>query len=233
MNIKDITPPILFRLFKKGKGIVSFFNGGYTFTKLKNRETIYLYAGDVPDKEEYKRYIGLSLSQKNNRHIQHDVTKKYPLPDNCVSVYQSEDVFEHIPLAILPTVINEIYRVLKPGGVFRLSIPDYRCNILNDRTLKDKSGELTFDPVGGGAFKDGKVVEGGHVWFPKYEIVKNMLEKTLFKKILFYHYYNEMGEGITNKIDYSVGYVQRTPDHDERVRNPYRPMSIVVDCIKD
>ena len=37
---------------------------------------------------------------------------------------------------------------------------------------------------------------------------------------------------ITNKIDYSLGYISRTPDNDDRVKNPYRPMSIVVDCYK-
>ena len=46
------------------------------------------------------------------------------------------------------------------------------------------------------------------------------------------YYYDESGKGITKTIDYSIGHVMRTPDHDERVQNPFRPMSIVVDCIK-
>jgi hypothetical protein len=54
----------------------------------------------------------------------------------------------------------------------------------------------------------------------------------LFDEIRFYHYYNEVGEPVTTPIDYSIGHVMRTPDHDERVREAYRPMSIVVDCIK-
>ncbi len=37
---------------------------------------------------------------------------------------------------------------------------------------------------------------------------------------------------LLQKIDYSKGYIYRTPDHDSRVKNPYRPMSIVVDCHK-
>ena len=49
---------------------------------------------------------------------------------------------------------------------------------------------------------------------------------------VFYHYYDESGKGVTEPIDYSISHVMRTPDHDERVKNPYRPMSIVVDCIK-
>ena len=84
----------------------------------------------------------------------------------------------------------------------------------------------------GERFLNGKVVKGGHVWFPNFEIVKELLSKTLFNKVIFYHYYDESGEGITKTIDYSIGHVTRTPDHDERVKNPFRPMSIVVDCIK-
>lgn len=213
--------------------ISSFSIKKLKFEDLNKVENIYLYAGDVPQRKEYEKYIGLSLNQRNKRHIKHDVINRYPLKDNCVNIYQSEDVFEHIDIERLPKIINEIYRVLKPKGIFRLSLPDYRCDIFYQRTLKDKEGELQFDPGGGGKFVNGKVMDGGHVWFPKYEIVKGILENTNFDNFNFLHYYNELGKGITNHIDYSIGYVMRTPDNDIRVQDPYRPMSIVVDCIKD
>jgi len=38
---------------------------------------------------------------------------------------------------------------------------------------------------------------------------------------------------VTKSIDHSKGLIRRTPDHDERVAHPYRPISIVVDLIKD
>ena len=208
------------------------FSHKVSFDDLLSREAIYLYAGDIPQNGLYNKFVGLSLTQANSQHIRHDVTKKLPLPDSCVDVFQSEDVFEHIPPEKLIAVINEIYRVLKPGGIFRLSLPDYRCDILYNRTLKSKDGKLLFDPGGGGKFVDGKVINGGHVWFPTYEKIRSILENTLFEEIRFYHYYNQEGETVTNPIDYSIGHVMRTPDHDERVREPYRPMSIVVDCIK-
>ena len=130
---------------------------GLQFKDLETRDNIYLYAGDVPDMVEYEKFVGLSLSQSNGNHIKHDITRKYPLPDNCVNIYQSEDVFEHIAIEKLPDIINEIYRVLKPGGIFRLSIPDYRCNLLHERTLKNELGELQFDPRGGGNLKMAKL----------------------------------------------------------------------------
>jgi predicted SAM-dependent methyltransferase len=57
-----------------------------------------------------------------------------PLQDNCVESYQAEDVFEHIDYDKLPEVINEIYRVLKPGGYFRLSVPDYGSDVYIERS---------------------------------------------------------------------------------------------------
>jgi predicted SAM-dependent methyltransferase len=202
------------------------------FSDLNKREKVYLYAGDVPPMKEYSEYIGLSLTQWNKNHIKHDVLKKYPLKDNTVDRYQSEDVFEHINYEQLHLVINEIYRILKKGGLFRLSLPDYTCDILNKRTQKNDKGELIFDPFGGGAFVNGKVINGGHLWFPTYFKVKKLLEKTDFKNYAFLHYYDESGKGTINKIDYSKGFIMRTPDNDDRVKNPYRPMSLVVDCFK-
>jgi SAM-dependent methyltransferase len=213
------------------KRLRNMFSSKISFNDLKKRETIYLYAGDVPQNGLYKKFVGLSLSQTNFQHIKHDVTKRLPLGNSCVDIYQSEDVFEYIDTKKLPLIIDEIYRVLKHGGIFRLSLPDYQCDILYNRTQKNEKGELLFDPGGGGKFIDGKV-KGGHVWFPQYKTVKKLLEKTHFEDIRFYHYYDESGKGVTRPIDYTIGHVKRTPDHDERVKTPYRPMSIVVDCIK-
>lgn len=75
-------------------------------------------------------------------------------------------------------------------------------------------------------------MKGGHVWFPQYESVKELFKSTPFSSVEFLHYYDEHGAPHLNQIDYSKVYLQRTPDHDERVMHPYRPMSIVVDCIK-
>lgn len=205
-----------------------------SFAAIAGREQIHLYAGDVPNLPEYagKGLVGLSLTASDGRHIRHDITKPYLLADGTVDSYQAEDVFEHIEYDKLVDVVDEIHRVLKPGGWFRLSVPDYRCDILRNRSLYDVSGEIAFDPVGGGAFRDGRVVDGGHVWFPTYEKVKRLIERSKFDDFKFYHYYDENGQSVTNEIDYSRGYVMRTPDHDARVQNPYRAMSIVVDMFK-
>ncbi len=180
------------------------------------------------------RFACLSLNKSNSTHLLHDLANDLPLPDNCVDVFQTEDVLEHRPYDSLVEILNEIYRVLKPGGLCRISMPDYRCDVLYHRSVKDSDGRVIFDPQGGGQFVNGKVINGGHLWFPDLENVTVLLSKTLFNKknkVNFLHYYTEK-ESITKPIDYSVCYVRRTPDHDGRVSNPYRAMSIVVDLIK-
>ncbi len=203
-----------------------------SFERLLQRERRCLYAGDVPDDRRYDHCVGLSLTRSDPRHIRHDVAARLPLPDACIDTYQSEDVFEHIEPRLLPAVLDEIHRVLRPGGLFRLSVPDYRCDLLLGRTRRDERGELLFDPGVGGALRDGKVVDGGHVWFPRFESVKALLEGSRFTDLTFLHHYDADGRPVTRPIDYSLGHVARTPDHDERVRDPYRPLSIVVDCRK-
>jgi predicted SAM-dependent methyltransferase len=195
-----------------------------------NLRSIRLYAGDIPDMKEYDGLIGLSLTQNNTKHILHDITNPFPLSDNSVDSFQAEDVLEHISYEKLVSVINEIFRILKPNGLFRLSIPDYGCDVLQNRSIKNPEGKIVFDPGGGGTFD-----KPGHVWFPRIDNVKSLLEKTEFSikgKIEFLHYYNMDGTFVMKPIDYSKGHVHRTPDFDIRVQDPRRPMSMVIDSIK-
>lgn len=208
------------------------------FNDIQNQPNIYLYCGDMDPNRIFLTgipFIGTSLYRDDSIHIKHDLTRPFGLNDNTVDVIQSEDVFEHIELDNIPDVLRDIYRVLKPNGYLRMSVPDYRCDVLYERSLKDVNGVLLFDSEGGGKYDavNNKVTHGGHVWFPKYEIVKNIIEQSPFKcNHTFYHYYDENNVPVVNDIDYTKGYVSRTPDNDDRVKSPRRPMSIVVDCYK-
>lgn len=201
-----------------------------------SRKLTHLYAGDWPSRRPNpKGFIGLSLSQNNRTHILQDVTKPHVLiPDNSVEIYQAEDVLEHIEYDQISAVLSEVHRILKPGGLFRLSVPDYRCDILYDRCLKTADGLIYHDPGGGGRWDpvNKRVVGGGHVWFPTIEKVNLLLENSPFQNIKYLHYIDGLGNSIMHQIDHSLGKVLRTPDFDSRVQSPNKVMSIVVDCIK-
>jgi SAM-dependent methyltransferase len=211
-----------------------------SFKDIQHLSNIYLYCGGMPTNRRTitgKPFIGLDRHNKPPRfHIHHNLLNKFKLNDNMVDIIQSEDVFEHLEYSQLKNVFNEIHRVLKPNGLFRLSMPDYDCDILYNRSTKDKHGNIIFDAGGGGSYNlmTRKVENGGHLWFPTYTSVKSLLEITNFpnNKIRYLHYYDETKKPVVNNIDYSMGYISRTPDNDKRVQNPRRPMSIVVDCYK-
>jgi len=49
---------------------------------------------------------------------------KLDFPDNFFDCAFSSDFFEHISLEVKEKVISEVYRVLKPGGIFVIKTPN-------------------------------------------------------------------------------------------------------------
>jgi hypothetical protein len=195
-----------------------------------------LYAGKLRRAlPQFATHFGVTPFYASTRNIKQDVSEPFPIPDGCVEVFQSEDVFEHIELSKMVPVFNEIHRVLASGGLFRLSLPDYHFDQYLQRCRRGPRGEIVFDPGGGGKFVDGRVIGGGHVWFPTIETVRDLFEKSLFGahgEVKFLQYNNGDGTFKLDAIDYSLGYIKRTPDHDARVTDRPRPISIVVDARK-
>lgn len=197
------------------------------FTDLDLNKDIFLYAGNICDEIHLSQenLYGLSITKGDERHILHDITEKYPLPDESIAAYQAEDVLEHIAFEQMVSVINEIYRILKRGSVFRICLPDYNSDLLSSLAMRDEYDNIIFDPLGGGDYSCNGVVKGGHVWFPKYDIVKDLLEKTKFTDIRFLCYHTDDKQLILHEIDSRNGYVRR-------VQNGEEVFSMVIDCYK-
>lgn len=195
-----------------------------------NRERVDLYAGDICDALhlENENLFGLSINKSDQRHLFFDITQKYPIPDECIDSYQAEDVLEHIKYEGLVQVIDEIYRILKKGSNFRICLPDYNSIWLNSITMKTAEGEFLFDPTGGGVFNNKIGIDGGgHVWFPTYENVNNLLKKTKFKDYHFLCYRDSNAILHKKTIDYSLGHIIRVRD-----RSDSEIYSMVIDLKK-
>jgi predicted SAM-dependent methyltransferase len=54
----------------------------------------------------------------------HDVTRGLPYADNTVDKIYSSHMLEHMDRHAGERVIGECFRVLRPGGIFRLVVPD-------------------------------------------------------------------------------------------------------------
>lgn len=208
------------------------------WARIFKQSPIRLYAGSLSPKAKEDGWTGLAYYRSDQWHIKHDLTKFMPIDNEVVDCFQAEDVIEHIePADLLDVTFPEIYRVMKSGGFIRISVPDYRCDYLINRCWKNDQGEPYYDPQGGGKWdaKRKRVTPGGHVWLPTYERLRSLIELSPLRNCQanWLHYYDTNGQPVMHDIDYSKGYVMRTPDHDNRVKNPRRPLSIVVDLYKD
>jgi SAM-dependent methyltransferase len=74
----------------------------------------------------------------NVRPLVHDLTKPLPFEENSVSVIYGAHVLEHLYLADAQRLLGECKRVLRPGGVIRLVVPDLRSMVAS--YLKNKNG---------------------------------------------------------------------------------------------
>lgn len=56
--------------------------------------------------------------------LHHDLRKGVPFPDGSADAVYSSHVLEHLERDVVPAVLAESLRVLKPGGVLRVVVPD-------------------------------------------------------------------------------------------------------------
>jgi len=59
-----------------------------------------------------------------HRFVHHDLVYGIPFPDGCAQAIFSSHFFEHITRADAERLLAEALRVLEPGGVIRISVPD-------------------------------------------------------------------------------------------------------------
>lgn len=69
-------------------------------------------------------YINIDIQRRCKPDILCDITGGLPFLANEVDEIRAYDFLEHIPLGKTIGVIEEIYRVLKPGGIFESLTPD-------------------------------------------------------------------------------------------------------------
>jgi SAM-dependent methyltransferase len=74
----------------------------------------------------------------NVRPLVHDLTRPLPFKENSVAVIYGAHVLEHLYLADAQRLLGECLRVLRPGGVIRLVVPDLHSMVAS--YLNNKNG---------------------------------------------------------------------------------------------
>jgi SAM-dependent methyltransferase len=205
----------------------------------------YLYFGSLgPHERQYQipNFTGLALEPAHDRERKHDLAAALPYPAGSIAKIQAQDVLEHLAFDKVPFVLDEIYRVLKPGGIFRLSVPDYRCPVLKRRSIYDARGRVIgdllmgatsyLDPATGEArvrfSEDGEA----HLWFPRYELITHLVLKSEIRKaqIHFYQGFLDDHTYLCEPVPENEMFVQRAAPHDQRAGGA--PISIIADFVK-
>ncbi|MEO8301442.1 MAG: class I SAM-dependent methyltransferase [Rhizomicrobium sp.] len=205
----------------------------------------YLYFGSLGLHErqyQIPNFTGLALQPAHDREIQHNLTDPLPFADGSIAKIQAQDVLEHVPFETVPAILDEVYRVLRPGGVFRLSVPDYRSPVLKRRSIFDARGRVIGDlMMGATSYLDQASGEArvrfsedgdAHLWFPRYELITHLVLKSEIRKaaIHFYQGFPDEHSYLCEPVPDDEMFVQRAVPHDRRGGGT--PTSIIADFVK-
>jgi predicted SAM-dependent methyltransferase len=114
------------------------------------------------------------------------VTKPYPLKDQSLEGIFTEHCLEHIPFESCVANLKEFYRLLRPGGIARIVVPDGEiyCDLYN-RRKSDKSINMPYgEQEATGMISINRIFRGNdHLFIYDYETMRLLLEKAGFKNI--------------------------------------------------
>jgi len=128
-----------------------------------------------------------------------NVKARWPFPDNSIDVLYSEHMLEHIHIDSVPHVLAEAQRVLKPGGLFRVTVPDLEIHARNyvagnsdffrpivekyQARLKSQKNKYWLVRSNGGAFMTRAVQRFyRHRWMYDFETLSSCLQEVGFTK---------------------------------------------------
>lgn len=96
------------------------FNFQYANQKIPNLKLLNLGCGY----NYHPDWTNVDFIQTGENVVQFDLTKGIPFEENLFDVVYHSHLLEHFPKRFAPVFIKECYRVLKPGGVIRVVVPD-------------------------------------------------------------------------------------------------------------
>lgn len=180
--------PLFFKILKYFYTNLNHFISRFRWQKILERDEIMLNLGSGPSKSK-NNCINVDIL---NADINHDLSKGIPLKNDLVDKVYSSHLLEHLPYEELLKFLNEIYRILKPGGEFLVCIPNAGLYL---KSYFQKKMFVTYDEmysparVNTGSFIDQinyiAYLKDDHKFMFDDENVINIFKMTGFKKVEF------------------------------------------------
>ena len=142
----------------------------------------------------HKRIEGKNIRQRFPQHIKYgDIIKGLPLKEgSCDGIYSSH-VLEHLSLADFRSALVNTHKLLKPGGTFRVVVPDVKALVREYMESSSPAAAVDFiratgmgtesRTTGVRALLKSLLANHGHLWLWDYESVELELGKAGFVDI--------------------------------------------------
>lgn len=117
-------------------------SGKQSGEKLKGIRRINLCGGPVI----IDGYVNIDIGQGAD--LVHDIRKPLPLPSDSVEIVVMSHALNYFTYDECKSIVSEIYRILKTGGIVRVSVPDLE---LFAKAYIEKDREFLFQKLPSGA----------------------------------------------------------------------------------
>ena len=118
----------------------------------------------------------------------HDIRKPLPFEDNSFAAIYAAHLLEHLYPDKARALLKECYRVLEPGGVLRIVVPDLRV-IINDYV---KATEINSAPAGEPPYPADTLSRYFFIQYPSHNILYE-----LYAKLTDFHSHKWMYDAVS------------------------------------
>lgn len=135
-------------------------------------------------------FVNMDWSWRRGIHLCWDVTRGIPVEDGRFDGVFTEHTLEHFPLGTGRAVLDECWRVLAPGGVLRVVVPDggqllddYQAGVVPDRPRGDGLRWTPMMRVNNSFYKGHDRHAYGHHFIYDHDTLRVVLEAVGFVKV--------------------------------------------------